>query len=373
VFLAGIVGVPWQDVSDAESWTDPKRLRYLTSEELEKEGRWDWILGKDGGPPTDALMVETPVDRTTLAISQTHPAPAVGATLSPASTTSLANPINGHETNIPDGRELQYACIFPLNEPETCDGSGQSCDCTADDAKYNRALCQGNVQTHAKAYPGTRQLEVLREFGRRTQNSIVASICPKVSVSADPAADPDYGYNPAVRAIIDRVSDSFKRKCLPRPLEADTNGQVPCAVVEARRKDANGMCAACDGLSAGRRALASGELDPAVRQRLALEGYCGKDGPIPCDEFCLCEIEQLAGEDLRRCQTDPEALGDAEGYCYVDAEPGPGEAPDDPAVALRAASVGDCPASQRRLLRFSSGVPASGAVAFVACLGKSLH
>ena len=46
---------------------------------------------------------------------------------------------------------------------------------------------------------------MLRDF---KDNAIVASICPKNTVPANglmAAEDPNYGYNPAVGAIIDRV------------------------------------------------------------------------------------------------------------------------------------------------------------------------
>ena len=37
VFLAGIVGVPWQDIADDASLTDPKALTYLTAKELPRK------------------------------------------------------------------------------------------------------------------------------------------------------------------------------------------------------------------------------------------------------------------------------------------------------------------------------------------------
>jgi hypothetical protein len=374
VYLAGITGVPWQDVADRASLSDPKRLRYLNYAELEAEGRWDWMLGKDGKPPLDPLMVETPYDRTDPSkhpgLAQTHPT-AEGGTLAPATATSLANPINGHESSITDGSELQYACIFPLTETRDCLGKGQSCDCDIRDATYNRALCQGTTQTHAKAFPGTRQLEVLRSFGKITQNSIVASICPKVTQSADPASDPNYGYNPAVSALVDRLKERFGAKCLPRPLQVDSAGQVPCVVVEARRPAAGGGCGTC--ALPGRKALDVEGLDASVREQLRENGHCGERSDIACANYCLCEVEQFEGDALDRCRTTPQALSNEQGYCYVDETLAPGESLADDDVKARLASVAECPATQRRLLRFSNEVPAKGAVAFIACLGSSLE
>src|SRR5690606_38295467 len=74
VFVADIVGVPWQDISDEESWTAPRRLRYLTYDELEAQGLWSWILSENGQFPKDGLIVETFRDRTTVpGVPQEHP------------------------------------------------------------------------------------------------------------------------------------------------------------------------------------------------------------------------------------------------------------------------------------------------------------
>lgn len=373
VFVAGITGVPWQDVSDSASWSDPKRLRYLSYEELEQQGRWEWMLGKPGEAPQDPFMVESPLDRTTLPIAQSHPSGVAGS-LVPSSATARQSPINGHESNITDGRELQYACTFPMSRTPTCIDDDVGCDCSPQEAGYNRSLCEGNVQTHAKAFPGTRQLEVLRGVGQRTNNSIVASICPKVTVTPDPASDPDYGYNPAVNAIIDRLKGQFGAKCLPRQLEVDQDGQVPCVMLEARKPEPATACGACGGPgNEGRAPLDVPDLERAARSELALLGHCDAPGKPACGDYCLCEIEQLSGEALARCQREPQALSDVQGYCYVDAQPRPGEAADSDAVRARERSVAECPPTQRRLLRFTSEVPAKGSVAFISCQGRTLY
>jgi hypothetical protein len=378
VYLAGITGVPWQDVADEASWSDPTRLKYLTAAELEAKGRWEWMLGKDGKPPLDPLMVETPYDRTdpvrNPGVPQSHPAGAAGGTLVSSTATSMRNPINGHETNIQDGTELQYACIFPLTQTRDCRDKSTNCDCNPDEAGYKRALCDATTpttQTHAKAYPGTRQLQVLRQFG---ENSIVASICPKITQSPDPASDPNYGYNPAVNALVDRLKERIGARCLPRPLEVDEKGQVPCAVVEARRPDSNtGSCGACVSASLpGRKELAGEDLHQAVRQQLLNGGHCGRPGAPACEAYCLCEVEQFKSPDLELCRKTSEPLSDKQGYCYVDDTLAPGESPTDQNVRDRLASIAECPATQRRLLRFSSEVPAKGAVALIACTGKPL-
>ena len=117
VFLAGIVGVPWQDLATIDTLSDPNRLTYMTSNELRNQGRWDVILGSwPDGRPTDSLMWESVEDRTTLGGT---PNPVTNDPLAPASSGALSNPINGHEYDSPERTDLQYACIFPLATPKT--------------------------------------------------------------------------------------------------------------------------------------------------------------------------------------------------------------------------------------------------------------
>jgi hypothetical protein len=365
VFLAGIVGVPWQDIADEASQTDPMGLTYLTAKELAapdpKQGgktRWDFLLGSPGAsppvPPADPFMVETPVARA----AGTNPLATPPAAIAPpTSTMAHANAINGHEQNIPDLDDLQYACIFPLKTPRDCVAGDNACDCAPEKAgtstkvtAANSPLCQGgtniNQQTSAKAYPGARELTVLRDFG---DNAIVASICPKV---ADPK-NPNYGYNPAVGAIIERLKEALKAKCLPRKLSPDaTTGQVLCKVIEAQKQG----CGKCD---APGRGPADPKILDAVRAQLAASGNCDVPGTVDnaCKDWCQCEILQLTGKPLAACQlgqiTDP-------GYCYVD-------------KATNPTLISKCPPTQPQLLNFTTSAanptPAPGAVAFIACLG----
>jgi hypothetical protein len=377
VFLAGIIGVPWQDIADAESLAGPG-LRYLTAAQIATEGRWDVILGdpKASPPvlPTDPLMVETHLDRTTLSIRQTNPV-TMDALVPSSSDNPTANKINGHEQNNTDARDLQYACTFKLAAPIQCTperfDADQGCDCFQGDLAYNRPLCQppgGGAptieQNYAKAYPGLRHLQVLKEFG---ENSVVASICPKVLT-----AGPDYGYNPAVKAIIDRLKEALKGKCLPRPLIPNTAdqavgglepGQVPCAVVEAVVPQNGGACGCGPAQVGQNRVDARPELRAAVLAKLREGLSCGTTGGTPCESFCTCELKQLSGNELQACQTS-ESPPSTPGYCYVEpfADPPIG----DPVL------VKDCTADSKRLLRFVGDTPAPGAIALIACLGASL-
>jgi len=359
VFLAGIVGVPWQDIADDASLADPKALTYLTAKELAAKDRWQVLLGTphpaDGSapkPPTDPFMVET----TDVRVGTN---PIVNVAIQPVNS-NTPNVINGHEQNIPNLDDLQYACIFPLQKSKECAVGDNACDCSPDKSTgmltsvtaANSPLCQNGgkgavsaTQTSAKAYPGLRELQVLKDLG---DNAIVASICPKVSTpSGEAGSDPNYGYNPAVGAIIERLKDALKGKCLPRPIETDEQGQVLCKVIEAQK-------AGCDCTLPG-RAPADPLILAAVRKQLQLTGQCGNGTQASCDTWCECEIQQETGAALTSCQSGGAAPA---GYCYVDKDP---------------VQLAKCPANQQQLLRFMDQndvkTPAQGSVAFIACLG----
>jgi hypothetical protein len=204
VFLSGIVGVPWQDLATEASLTSAP-LEYLNHAELTTQLRWSLMLGEEGDafgarpkPPVDKLMVETTEDRSTLFGPAGHPLIGTAAVLSPATSTMRPNAINGHESNIVDKSDLQYACIFPLPQPKDCAGGAVACDCKQQDAAFNRPVCNGTTQTHAKAYPSVRELRVLKAVGDITQNSVTASICPKTLADSGPSS----GYAPAMSALL---------------------------------------------------------------------------------------------------------------------------------------------------------------------------
>ncbi len=361
IFLAGIVGVPWQDIATDETLDDPAALEYLTAPEITSRGIWSQILGdpSTNTPPSDPFMVETNLER-----SGTNPRTGI-ALVNSDSNNPQANPINGHEYKIPNQDDLQYACIFPLGESKDCT-TAEDCDCLAEDSGLglaaNRPLCNPpgggaptTTQHFAKAYPGLRHLHVLRDFG---DNSIVASICPKVTTSANPQGDPNYGYNPAVSAIISRLKEVLGGRCLPRELVPDEEtNQVPCAMIEAVGAEQAANCADLVG-----RADVNEKVDAAVRQQLAETGLCGGNTSIPCSSYKLCEILQHEGDKLNACQND--ASFSDPGYCYID----PGKDIGDPSF------VEACPATEKRILRFvGDDVPRSGSVTFIACVGASFN
>ena len=439
VFFAGIVGVPWQDIATEESLdpNNPDRMRYLTSSELgqpldaadqNSPNRWDVILGSPnlaqgsttcldqdneacGLPPVlpkDPFMIEQIEPREVGAVNPIVTSEAI----EPAdSTNPRANNINGHEykTSVKEvgvNDDLQYACIFPLANPvppeECTKETNYSCDCAREvndtgEPNRNRPLCQPpgggpaeQTQYWGKAYPGTRILQVLRDFGA---NSIVGSICPKVT---DDSNKDDYGYNPAVQAIVDRLAEKLVGACLPRELTIDENGEVPCFVVEARKPIALGE----EKLNC--QAAGRGEVDDAVRasvlKDLAKTGFCtdgtnsgdGTAAEVKCSEYQMCEILALQGNGRKEClynTAQPESLPEA-GYCYIDPakksengdyiaggsaqEAAEASHPDTTPTDGVNAIVQDCKATERRLLRFvGQNTPAKDTITLVACTGDA--
>jgi hypothetical protein len=357
VFLMGIVGVPWQDLAEDESLSGPG-LRYRDSALLD----WEMILGDPSAsppvPPRDPLMVESPDERTYIT-GVLGENPITGDPIVPSTSDDpQANPINGHEQANLGNHDLQYACTFPLAAPRSCDqqafDADQGCDCFDSDLAFNRPLCQppgggpaGIIQYYAKAYPGSRHLQVLKELG---YNAIVASICPKV---LDPSS-PDYGYNPAVGALIERVRHWLTPQCLGEPLPVADDGRAACMLVEVSRNETE----ACDCEAAGRRALAP-DISNGLRAELKSQQWCGEKGGTPCDSLCLCEMPQLSGDDLRSCQNDPEPPP-AVGFCYLNAMP------DEPNVGSPAL-LQNCSLGEQRLVRFTGGAPAPGAYTLALC------
>ncbi|APR83734.1 Hypothetical protein A7982_09083 [Minicystis rosea] len=217
VILAGIVGVPWQDLA-----RDPGDLTkgYKTAEELAHKNNgintWDVILGDPANyvAPLDPHMIESPNART-------GTNPITGTTLAPPTNAAGAgsDAINGHEYTpglvdgvqvVPD--DLQYACIFPLVNPRDCVNTPNPCDCA--DPKNDNPLCEPTdaanptttrtQQARAKAYPGLRQLNVIRDLGPQ---GVAGSICPVQQVDSSRS---DYAYRPSINALIQRVQPHLK-------------------------------------------------------------------------------------------------------------------------------------------------------------------
>ncbi len=355
VFLAAITGVPWQDIATDDTLKDPSKLRYKSAGELTQEGIWDDILGDVNKyvKPKDPLMQES-ID------PRSGKNPITGDAIAPPSAGVGANTENGHEYDIPARDDLQYACIFPLAQPRP-----NGLDCAQYGQPYaspDKPLCQnpttgayGTTQYFAKAYPGLRQLQVLKDFGSQ---SIVASICPKVTMGS--AADPDFGYNPAIDAILGRVaplSDSYGRLdtlCLPHKLTPDpATKQVTCAVLEATP-----VLAGTPDCNQPGRATPPYKLAAAARQKLASDHRCDVSGQPACTDINLCQIQQLTDQTgLESCLKDDPAKAGVNGFCYIDDQQG------------SPAFINSCPPTRQQALRFvpTNVTPTPGATVLFVC------
>ncbi|MEM9695275.1 MAG: hypothetical protein AAGA56_22220 [Myxococcota bacterium] len=377
VFLAGIVGVPWQSIARRGEDGEPDlNLGFQNAEELRDTNTWAAILGDpscrrdasdpdDDCQPSDPRMRESSMPRTGGADGGGSLG-AVGAFDS-----ALANGAEWKAHLTPNG-DLQYACIFDLVSPQP-----NGVDCRDEDGTFQNPLCfndgsdpafppspesdYGTVQFRAKAYPGLRQLEALRGMG---STGIVGSICPVTANPADKRLEngnqnPLYGYRPAVRAIVDRLSAEF-RQCLPRTLSVDERRQVSCRVVESFLPQGDVACGAqCTALRGRSGPRAD---DPLVLEASNRIAATGRDA----NGRCFCEIEQLADDALSACQQEasvPRTNGEpVHGFCYVDATTAP--------PTGNQAIVADCPTNRRRKLRFTGEAPVrAGAETFISCAG----
>ena len=314
IFLAGIVGVPWQDVATDDS-LEPNSytLRYLRADELSQRGIWDHIIGEpEASPPvlpTDPFMVESLEPRHGFN-------PRTGIGISPPAPGPGGNEINGHESRGEGTDQLQYACIFPLGTQRDCANAqpGQGCDCRPSNVPFDLALCDGTTQTYGKAYPGTRQLQVLREYGH---NSIVASLCPMRPNCAEPS-DINCGYNPVVDAVIDRLTDTADTRCLTERIGVDDRGLPSCRFFEVTREP---FPAPCSGDPPGRR-LPDDSAQALVRTEMRDLDMCGQ--ALDCGVFSICEIlpagDSLDSPTYQECLAARDAdIQFAAGFCYLDA------------------------------------------------------
>ncbi|HXS16892.1 MAG TPA: hypothetical protein VN764_06875, partial [Polyangiaceae bacterium] len=416
---------------ESRNSTNPDTMRYLRADELNKKDvdvggvkvdRWELILGQPNLPadssacqaqakaacgvapvaPLDPFMVEQIEPREE---GKIHPLVPTAAISRADSLDPQDNPINGHEYNtafkelIAVNDDLQYACTFPLTTPKDAASCADSvsCDCSEEPGR-NRPLCQPPgggpaepAQYWAKAYPSTRILQVLRDFG---DNSIVGSICPKV---VDDDTKEDYGYNPAVQAIVDRLAEGLKGPCLPREVTLDAEGKVPCFVVETKPpRDASDPSDVELNCNAAGREPVGETVKNAVRKQLAANRYCSdKDHPTAsggdCEDWQMCSIVELLREPSRgQClynAAPADSLAEP-GFCYIDpkkqSEDGKyiaGGSAEEAAAAQFPATVkvdgtntlvDACEPTQRRILRFvGENTPAEGTTTMVACTGDA--
>ena len=423
VFFASIGGVPWQDLArDPTDLTkgykpavgtprDPgldAPLANVKRADGTAANTWDVILGdpfnpnvrdpvtgKTGIAPLDPLMIESNKPRFGLG-QPARKHPITGETLG-----DEWNSINGSDWTTKrvkgagTAQDLEYACIFALpddEDPRDCDAiikaAGTSCECADDAEDSKNPLCAipkdpanratgtfgsfdpKHLQYRAKAYPGTRYLEVLRGVG---EQAIVASIC---AANLDPKKKDaaDYGYRPAVAAIVDRLKDRLGGKCLPRKLDPDPDtGTTPCLILDAQMpvppagapdtftQPQIDECNRCDGPA---REPLNTAAHPVERQALVGDARQYR---------CVCAIKQYGqgkgttAAERDACRTAPEPLSlEHGGWCYVD----PARAPDATVRAAQEELVSGCPSTQRQKIRFvDADVEQSNL--FITCLGAA--
>jgi hypothetical protein len=422
VFFASIAGVPWQDLA-----RDPSDLSKGYKPAVSKPGdpgldapvagvtkadgspatAWDVILGdpfnpdvrdpvtgKTGIAPLDPLMVESNKPRFGFG-SPAKKHPITGETLGDA-----WNSVNGSDwvtkpSTLPGtAQDLEYACIFPLpsnEDPRDCDAikkAGGACECADDAEDSKNPLCavtpdpsqraKGTFGTfdpqhrqyRAKAYPGTRYLEVLRGIG---EQAVVASICAtNLDEKRKDAAD--YGYRPAVAAIVDRLKDALGEKCLPRKLDPDPEtGTTPCLILDARMPvPAPGVAdlfspaeiAACNRCDGPAREPLDTPAHPVSRETLVGDARQYR---------CVCAVTQYGqgkgttAAERDACRTAPDPLSlEHGGWCYVD----PARASDAKVRAAEQQLVARCPSTEQQKIRFVDA-DVEQANLFITCLGAT--
>ena len=199
VFFTIIGGVPWQLLT-----SDPASASAPFKKSLE---RADWVRLVGNDPATyqtdgiDPHMIESIAPRAGIACVAGAP--------------NDCDPMHGREWNTLTskvGLDLQYACTFPLPVPRDCTKlpAGGTCDCGA---SFTGPLCAPNpadqnnltLQVRGKAYPTIRELRVAQGLGAQ---GVVGSICPRTLTQGDP----DYGYTPPLRALVDRMAPMLVKR-----------------------------------------------------------------------------------------------------------------------------------------------------------------
>jgi hypothetical protein len=372
VFYAAITGVPWQliarqdangtpDLINGVSTVDPTQVggfkNYEELNKLDPTGKntfWDDIVGDPENyvPPISPFMQESTVVR-----SGTDPI--TGVSIAPPSTpNSDRTAFNGHEWNIPQPPgDIEYACEFDLPMPRDCSQPGAVCDCTGM-ASEDNPLCDPNPndnmnptqQSRAKAYPGVKNLAIAKGM---MDQGIAASICAKqvnTPTNADGTPAADYGYRPAVNAIIARLKQAIKGQCLSLTLTPDPKtGAVPCVIIEASKSN-NCNCA---GNGVGPVPAAQEAAVAAAKQNTLYKTEQWN---------CFCEITQTSGPALTDCQTNQTVGMNTNGWCYID---------DSGAEQIgNPVLIKNCPSTEKRDVRFvGGGQPASGSTVFITCEG----
>ena len=292
VFFAAISGVPWQMLlqNPADAANSAFKTSLATAD-------WKNILGNDpnsydySGVDPHMFQAIKPNDGPRANL----PGPTAGDT---------TDPLHGRDWDSAL-TDLQYACTFQLPQTKDCNDPKLSpaCDCV-NGKKPPLCDANGTTQTRGKAYPTIRELTVVRDMA---DQGIVASLCPR---SLD-TKNQDYGYRPAVRAIVDRLKNALANQCLPQKLQptgqsADGSGggcgDVPCLILETLGvAGPESDCAKFPGLSVPDDLV----LKKFREQQKADQGTLGADAGKASDlsSFPVCQVQQLVAGNYKRDAT----------------------------------------------------------------------
>jgi hypothetical protein len=358
VFYAVIGGVPWQLLHFDPTSAKSSELSTCASLGLPsgcREADWTRILGANPDAydytGIDPHMVESSQPRSAVPGYSLLPALGGNGGVSPAETNPAAangpssDPYNGREwvTDSVDSRgaplhvdlavDREYACTFELVDetgapaPRDCSknsagaynvpANGEACDCSSTGLAADQLspLCDParvTSQTHAKAYPTIRELNLANKLGAQ---GIVSSICP-IHV-ADNAAkdDPLYGYRPAVASIVGRLKSALTPQCLPQPLRAsDAAGTLPCLILATLP---SGTQADCSNPAKGFEQPDPGllaDLQKSAHDAWLEGGGTASGAPDPAT-LPTCQVARLTSAALDAngsCRTSSD-----KGWCYV--------------------------------------------------------
>ncbi len=333
VFYAIIGGVPNSLINDANG-----NLKLdLTS------GDWEKILGHDPAhydqTGIDPHMIESLAPRAGL--------PTAGASYNLGS-----DPDNGREWNTLTSEaytDLQFACTFTLPTPRDCSGGAGSCDCggpngaTSDPA--GPPLCDvanRSSQVKGKAYPTIRELRVAKGLG---QQSVVASLCAK---NVTNQAAPDFGYNGAMQAIVNRLKSALAGQCLPQTLTRGGDGTVPCLILVVYPNQTDQAAGCTDpGMT---------QPDPSVVKRYDDQFIAGLgDAGTSQQPPVVCQFQQLSPSlncTGANCYNGPTCDGSPNvGWCYVEGS----------------ANTGGC----AQAIKFGGSGPPAGTTVDLECIEQS--
>ena len=105
------------------------------------------------------------------------------------------------------------------------------------------------------------------------------------------------------------VSDT-PGECLPRPLEVQTDGSVPCGLFSTT------STTNCSCSQVGQSVAPTNIID-GIRSLLKRDGVCGVSDVPDCTTYCVCKVNQVIGSSAQSCRNDATAPASISGWCYV--------------------------------------------------------